>query len=142
MITGENISGSRALLYEQVALEISGLIEQGTFRAGNRVPSIRQLSRRFDVSINTVMQAYTLLEDQGVIEARPQSGYYVRSRVPEIGEPEPVPRSSIRPSTVTISDLCQQAMRNMMNRDLLPLGSAIPCVRNLPVDKLNRIMSD
>jgi len=141
MINGVKISGSRPLLYEQVALEISGLIEQGTFRAGNRIPSIRQLSRRFDVSINTVMQAYTLLEDQGLIEARPQSGYYVRSRVPEIGEPEPVPRYSIRPSTVTISDLCQQAMRNMMNRDLLPLGSAIPCIRNLPVDRLNRIMA-
>jgi DNA-binding transcriptional MocR family regulator len=32
-------------------------------------------------------------------------------------------------------------MRNMMNRDLLPLGSAIPCAQNLPIDKLNRIMA-
>ena len=71
MISGQNTSGSPSLLYEQVAREISGLIEQGTFRAGDRIPSIRQLSRRFDVSINTVMQAYTLLEDRRLIEARP-----------------------------------------------------------------------
>lgn len=141
MINGQQDPGSSSLLYEQVALEISGLIEQGTFRAGDRVPSIRQLSRRFDVSINTVMQAYTLLEDQRLIEARPQSGYYVRSRVPEIREPDLQSRSCSAPATVTISDLCQQVMRNMMNRDLLPLGSVVPDPQNLPTDKLNRIMA-
>lgn len=141
MITVDKNCGSRALLYEQVALEISGLIEQGTFKAGDRVPSIRQLSRRFEVSINTVMQAYTLLEDKRIIEARPQSGYYVRSRVPEIGEPDLMHSSAIKPATVTISDLCQQVMRNMMKPELLPLGSAIPNVQHLPIDKLSRIMA-
>ncbi|MBV5341135.1 MAG: PLP-dependent aminotransferase family protein [Deltaproteobacteria bacterium] len=130
-----------SLLYEQVAGEMAGLIEQGTFRAGDRVPSLRQLSQRFNVSINTVMQAYTILEDQRLIEARPQSGYYVRSRVPEIREPDFKSRSFIAPTTVTISDLCHQVMHNMMNHDLLPLGSAIPHNKNLPVDKLNRIMA-
>lgn len=141
MINGQKGSAVASLLYEQVAEEISGLIDQGTFRAGDRVPSIRQLSRRLDVSINTVMQAYSMLEDQCLIEARPQSGYYVRSRVPEIREPDLQSRSFTAPTTVTISELCQQVMRNMMNRDLLPLGSAIPCARNLPIDKLNRIMA-
>jgi len=139
-IREKNSSGG-ALLYEQVAGEIAGLIEQGTFRAGDRVPSLRQLSQRFNVSINTVMQAYTILEDQRLIEARPQSGYYVRSRVPEIREPDFKSRSFIAPTTVTISDLCHQVMHNMMNHDLLPLGSAIPHNKNLPVDKLNRIMA-
>ncbi len=141
MINSQITNSSASLLYEQVALEISGLIEQGTFRSGDRVPSLRQLSRRFDVSINTVMQAYTLLEDQRIIEARPQSGYYVRSRVPEIREAVLQPRSLIAPATVTISDLCQQVMRNMTNNDLLPLGRAIPSAENLPIDKLNRIMA-
>ena len=141
MKNGEKNNAGGLLLYEQAAGEIAGLIEQGTFRAGDRVPSIRQLSKRFNVSINTVMQAYTLLEDKRLIEARPQSGYYVRSRVPEIREPDLQSRSFIAPTTVTISDLCQQVMRNMMNRDLLPLGSAIPSAQNLPIDKLNRIMA-
>jgi DNA-binding transcriptional MocR family regulator len=141
MLSPQKINGGASLLYEQVALEISGLIEQGTFRAGDRVPSIRQLSRRFDVSINTVMQAYTLLEDRRLIEARPQSGYYVRSRVPEIREPDLQSRTLITPSTVTISDLCHQVMCDMTNRDILPLGRAIPDAQNLPIGKLNRIMA-
>ena len=59
MKNGEKNNAGGLLLYEQAAGEIAGLIEQGTFRAGDRVPSIRQLSQRFNVSINTVMQAYT-----------------------------------------------------------------------------------
>lgn len=141
MLSEYENSGTTTPLYEKVAGEISGLIEQGTFRAGDRVPSIRQLSRRFDVSINTVMQAYALMEDRRLIEARPQSGYYVRARVPEIVEPELPVRQTIVPAKVTISDLCQQVVRNMMNRDLLPLGSAIPHPSHLPVDKLNRMLA-
>ena len=141
MIKNEKNSNHHTLLYERVAIEMARLIEQGTFRAGDRVPSIRQLSKKFAVSINTIMQAYTMLEDQRLIEARPQSGYYVRGRVPEIREKEHVSRASIKPATVTISDLCKQVMCNMTNRELLPLGSAIPHIQHLPVDRLNRIMA-
>ncbi len=140
-MNGLNGTNSSAPLYEQVAVEISGLIEQGTFRVGDRVPSIRQLSRRFEVSLNTVMQAYALLEDRHLIEARPQSGYYVRARAPEIIEPELPARHMIAPATVTVSDICQQVIKNMMNRDLLPLGNAVPHPQHLPVDKLNRLLA-
>ncbi|RII30209.1 MAG: GntR family transcriptional regulator [Geobacter sp.] len=141
MLSEANRSDNAVPLYEKVAAEIAGLIDQGTFRVGDRVPSIRQLSHRFDVSINTVMQAYALMEDRRLIEARPQSGYYVRARVPEIIEPEVPVQQTIVPATVTISDICQQVVRNMMNRDLLPLGNAIPHPRHLPVDKLNRMLA-
>src|SRR5499425_1643586 len=82
-------------LYEQVALRISELIEHGTLRPGERVPSVRRFSEQQDVSIATVMQAYRLLESRGLIEARPQSGYYVRVRrwtpppEPEMYRPKP-----------------------------------------------------
>jgi len=33
---------------------------------------------QLNISISTVLQAYARLEDLGVIEAVPQSGYYVR----------------------------------------------------------------
>src|SRR5262245_37505212 len=65
-------------LYEQVASRISELVSRGTLRPGEKVPSVRSCSRQQNVSISTVTQAYRLLEDRGVIEARPQSGYYVR----------------------------------------------------------------
>src|SRR5437899_3104660 len=71
-------------LYEQMAGKIHQLIERGTLRPGERVPSVRKLSEQHDVSIATVLQAYMLLEDKGLIVARPQSGYYVRPRFREL----------------------------------------------------------
>jgi DNA-binding transcriptional MocR family regulator len=56
------------------------LIEQDTLRPGHRVPSVRRMSLQRGVSISTVLQAYTVLENRGYLEARPQSGYYVRPR--------------------------------------------------------------
>src|ERR1041385_2142262 len=88
-------------LYKQVALRISELIEHGTLRPGERIPSVRSLSEQEAVSIATVMQAYRVLESRGLIEARPQSGYYVRARrwtpPPEPGKSQPT-RSAMRGS--------------------------------------------
>src|SRR5438309_7731320 len=87
--------GCEESLYKQLALRISELVEHGALRPGERVPSVRKCSEQQSVSIATVMQAYRLLEDQGVIEARPQSGYYVRTRrwtpppEPDISRPPP-----------------------------------------------------
>lgn len=63
-------------LYESVAMQMQELMDAGTFKPGDRVPSIRSLSRQFKVSISTVKTAYGFLEDRRVIEARAQSGYY------------------------------------------------------------------
>src|SRR5947199_10500768 len=84
-------------LYKQVALRISELIEHGTLRPGERVPSVRRCSEQQNVSITTVTQAYRLLENRGIIEARPQSGYYVRAQrwspPPEPEKSTPAPRA-------------------------------------------------
>ncbi|WP_306535354.1 PLP-dependent aminotransferase family protein [Geobacter sp.] len=127
-------------LYESVASRIGQLIDEGTFRSGDRIPSVRALGRQFQVSLTTVMEAYTLLEDRGVIEARPQSGYYVRPRFPGTAEPEmTAPPSS--PTTVSTGELAMMVMRDTRNPDLVPLGAAIPNPELLPVDRLNRMLS-
>ncbi len=62
-------------LYERLAAEFSGQIQAGVLRPGDRLPSVRQMSVQKELSITTVRQAYQPLEDRGLIEARPQSGY-------------------------------------------------------------------
>src|SRR5438477_9810271 len=102
--TASRLNGEQNL-YRQVALRISELIEHGTLRPGERVPSVRKCSEQQNVSIATVMQAYRLLEDQGIIQGRPQSGYYVRAQrwtpPPEPGKSKPAPRAV----DVRVSDL-------------------------------------
>ena len=66
--------------YETLADEIEAAVQRGVFGAGERVLSVRRASRQYGVSIKTVLHAYALLESRGVIESRPQSGYFVRGR--------------------------------------------------------------
>src|SRR3954471_23983312 len=78
---GHNINMSVSItLYEQLADELGILITSRVFAPGDRLPSIRHLSQQKRLSISTVMQALRLLEDRGLIEARPQAGFYVRHR--------------------------------------------------------------
>ena len=63
--------------YEQLAELIVGMIDKGTLAPGMRLPSVRAISEQHRISISTTLQAYRLLEDRGVLVARPQSGFYV-----------------------------------------------------------------
>lgn len=82
--------------YERLAAELRRRIETGLYDDGQRLPSIRSLSRDHSVSISTVLEAYRTLEDEGLATPRPKSGYFVRhrgapSRVLEISLPEQRP---------------------------------------------------
>jgi len=128
-------------LYENVANRISYLIEQGTFRPGDKVPSIRNLSQQFGVSINTTKQAYAYLEDRRLIEARPQSGYFVSARLPDVPVDPQILKREISPTEVSLGDLSRMILRDSMNSELLQLGISSPGYDMLPIDKLNRMIA-
>ena len=128
-------------LYEQVATDLADLIRLGTFRAGERIPSVRQLSRQRKISITTVLQAYMLLENQGLIETRPQSGYYVRSKLPQLlPEPE-MSTPQLDPTLISVRELVMMVLKDSTNPDLIQLGAAIPNTELVIPAKLNRIMA-
>jgi DNA-binding transcriptional MocR family regulator len=129
------------LLYENVAAQIAQLIEGGTLRAGERVPSVRALSRQQRVSVSTVLQAYRALEDRGLIEARPQSGYFVCAKA---WTPPPEPKTS-RPTKgatqVAVRELAMRVMQAAGNPALVRLGAALPSPELLPTAQLNRFLA-
>ena len=128
-------------LYEQVASELAELIRMGTFRAGERIPSVRQLSRQRKISITTVLQAYMVLENQGLIETRPQSGYYVRSKLTHM-LPEPEMSTPVQdPTLVSVRELVMMVLKDSTNLDLIQLGAAIPNTELVVPMRLNRIMA-
>ncbi|HET6418902.1 MAG TPA: PLP-dependent aminotransferase family protein [Geobacteraceae bacterium] len=141
MTTNKHAETSDPYRYEKIAGRIEGLIKKGTYRAGERIPSVRSLSRQMKVSISTVLKAYFHLENQGIIEARPQSGYYVRQQFPKLKAEAEIPLLPAVPTHVSVNELVMMIMRDARNSDLVPLGVATPNPENLPVDKLNRILS-
>lgn len=64
-------------LYSEVAAKIEMQILTGTYKNGEKLPSLRELSRRLGISINTAREAYGNLESRHIIKGIPQSGYYV-----------------------------------------------------------------
>jgi DNA-binding transcriptional MocR family regulator len=66
------------LLYQQIAQHYQGAIASGALAPGDRMPSVRNLTRLHSVSLSTALQACRFLEDKGWLEARPRAGYFVR----------------------------------------------------------------
>jgi len=129
-----------APLYAALADSLQHLIELGTLRAGHRVPSVRRMSLQRDVSIATVIQAYTQLENRGFLEARPQSGYYVRPRMP-LETPEPrMAKPMAKASYVGVDDLTAEVMTLSMDPSYLPFGAACPDPTLFPTKKLARLL--
>ena len=59
-----------------IVREVAGRLSAGIYKAGERLPSVRQAARDHGVSKNTMADAYDRLVARGVLEARPGSGYY------------------------------------------------------------------
>jgi len=127
------------VLYETVADSISGMISAGTLRPGERVPSVRRLSTQRRVSIATVLRAYEVLENRGLIEARPNAGYYVRHRSPWAGEPS-ISNPPAAPQLVGISALVQEVL-DSRRPGVVSFGAACPGPDHMPTAKLQRLIS-
>ncbi len=65
------------LLYEKIADSLERQILEEVLKAGDKLPSVRTVCRQHQVSMSTALQAYYQLEAKSLIEAKPQSGYYV-----------------------------------------------------------------
>ena len=87
--------------YERHADAIAQLIHSGALRPGDRVPSVREASRTRGISPSTVFEAYYLLEAQGLIHARPRSGYYVSARLPGTAEVRPAEPQPSQPAAIS-----------------------------------------
>jgi len=134
-------------LYQQVADRVVALIDNRTLKPGDRIPSVRRMSQEMSVAITTVMEAYRRLEDRGFVEARPQSGYYVRPpHARRIGEgtvpPEPELRTaSLKPSAVKASNFIFRTQTALAGASAVQLGVATPSSEFLPTRQLGRVLA-
>ncbi|RHW22646.1 PLP-dependent aminotransferase family protein [Pseudomonas jilinensis] len=128
------------LLYQQIAQQLAEDIQKGFYQPGERVPSVRKLSTQKGVSHATVLQAYATLEDQGLIRARPQSGYYVH-QTPALTAPTPQIARVEHPYAVTRSSIISEILRQARRDGVMPLGAAVPSSDFLPLRALHQQMS-
>ncbi|MBI3525438.1 MAG: PLP-dependent aminotransferase family protein [Betaproteobacteria bacterium] len=131
----------QALLYEQLADELGGMIAGRILRPGDRLPSVRRLAHEKKLSVSTVVQALRQLEDRGQVEARPQSGFFVRSPPPSQNlqlAPHTHKRLA-RPVAVDINHRLMDILALNNRKEMAPLGAALPAAELLPITHLQRL---
>jgi DNA-binding transcriptional regulator YhcF (GntR family) len=68
---------------EQLITQIMLGIASGDLAIGTRLPSTREIAQRYKIHSNTVSNAYQILAENGWLEFKKGSGFYVRESKPE-----------------------------------------------------------
>jgi len=68
---------SRNTIYEQIIFHIKLFIANGDLKVGDKLTSIRQLSKTLSVSTLSIQRAYTELQKDGIIECVEGKGSFV-----------------------------------------------------------------
>lgn len=124
-------------LYAQVADAIEKWIRAGALRPGERLPSVRRAAQQHGVSINTIVEAYLVLENRGLIEGRPKSGFFTRpATAPRLHDTRP---KRGRGQIVMVGSLQSRLFDAARMPGVIPFGAAYPGNAVLPVDKLARL---
>jgi GntR family transcriptional regulator len=69
---------SAASLREQLGTQLTLGVISGDLKPGEKLPSVRELARRYNIHSNTVSAAYRDVEGRGWLEVRKGSGVYVQ----------------------------------------------------------------
>ena len=126
--------------YENLATLLAQRIEQGLYRHGEKLPSVRKLSQEHGVSISTVQQAYQVLENLQLITPQPRSGYFV---APRKSQP-PVPamtRPVQRPVEITQWDEVLTLLDARGDKEIITFGGGAPDIAQPTLKPLWREMS-
>ena len=131
---------SEPFAYERLASDLGDQVRAGVLRPGDRLPSVRRMSRERGLSVTTVLQAYRLLEARRLLRARPQSGFYIAApALSPRAEPRRTQPSTV-PTEVTTGDVIADVLAGAADKSLVPLGAALPDASLLPAARLNRLM--
>ncbi|AOA58931.1 aminotransferase-like domain-containing protein [Acinetobacter larvae] len=123
---------------EQLAHNLRLLIDNGTWPAHSKLPSLRQQAQSSGYSLMTVMNAYQELEAQGLIYAKEKSGYFVAEHL-STQVPQTYSVVSLNPK-IEINSQVFKYLKSTQHQQIVPLGSAFPDHQLLCPSKLIQIM--
>jgi DNA-binding transcriptional MocR family regulator len=125
--------------YLFLADSLANQIEANVFSPGDKLPSVRRLCADYRLSPETVLHTLRILENRGLVEPRPRSGFYVKHRY-VLSEPVSRP-PRIEASAVEVSKLRFQSFMFGNREGVVPLGIAVPAQELLPGARLAQMTS-
>lgn len=137
----EPLNNQQKPLYLQLSETLSIAIKQGSFCSGSRFPSVRRTAKTYELSINTVIATYRHLEDQGLLEARPQSGFYIRNQLPKLQHTLDTSSVIAQPSADLLK-LIETTFAAQQNPEYVNISLACPTDSDFyPRERLGKILS-
>jgi GntR family transcriptional regulator len=119
------IAASGVPLYLQIIEQVKHAIEIGAVRAGEQLPSVRQMAEELTVNPNTVAHAYKELEHEGVIELRHGSGAFISESVPprssQMQKAQIIARAAVK--RLAALELTEDEIRRLVQNELSLLGT-------------------
>ena len=91
----KSVKEQKMPLYLALYLRLREEIARGERRFGEKLPGRRQLAREQNISVITVEHSLELLCQEGYVESRPRSGYYVIYRPQEAFIPGSIPSGAV-----------------------------------------------
>ncbi|MFP4309003.1 MAG: PLP-dependent aminotransferase family protein [Desulfococcaceae bacterium] len=128
--------------YRRLADELTDQIREGAYAPGERLPSLRRLHRKLNLSVNTVRQAFQELEDRGLIESRPKSGFFVAPVSLQSLEMPDVPPPVAEPRPVEIGSMVNAVLRTIHDPEMLSLSSSATHTALLPTRRFARLIKE
>lgn len=126
-------------LYESLADEIGLMIKNRILVPGERLPSVRKLAQKKQFSISTVTQAMRLLESRGLVDVKPQAGYFVRHKPRPLNAPDS--NEFKIPTYVDISNGLTQILKANAGPNLVELAKAWLPDDLLPIKRIQSVVS-
>ena len=123
-------------IYLQIRDRISHLIQTGHLEPNAQLPSIRALAQTVNVNKLTVLEAYSVLEADGLVQAKKGAGYFINPRSDAAAQAQPAPpKSSFNPAQNVIiptqginsfPDIYAASLRSHIRQDCIDFGLGFP----------------
>ncbi|MGU7768582.1 aminotransferase-like domain-containing protein [Burkholderia sp. MR1-5-21] len=130
--------------YAALAKTIADAIRRGDLMPGARIPTVRAASKAYQVSPATVFRAYYLLESEGLIVARPRSGYFVSDvggKRARSSHASPRKASGAPGVPGVVDDVLLTLTNAIKHEDVVALGSTFASYSLFPMSSLWRCMT-
>lgn len=106
------------LKYEKIINHIKNQISEGLLKVGDPLPSINNISSQFSAARETVVKAYKILKDEGLIESRRGKGYFLLKETLDYKPSIFLMLNSFNPYMEVLYNAFKKQLNNLYNIDI------------------------
>ncbi|KAA2223344.1 aminotransferase-like domain-containing protein [Chryseobacterium sediminis] len=114
-------------------------INNGTYPVGTKLPSLRSIRQQFKISVGTILKAFTLLEDKGLVAGKERSGFVVlRTSVSSVNLPKQTESNTLAQKIAIGKVLQEVSFPDSENKSYVSFFNAVLHPDLLPFNALRR----